>query len=154
MILISVRPSARSSICSKATTRRWTSWPSPSRCARRPYPYLHAEDIGIGVARAIRAACRAVRAASIWICRQACWARHGRDGGEKSLVKVIDPAPAQFPAPDAVDRALACFEGGQAPLIILGKGAAYAQADDLVRFVETAAFPIIAMSMAKGLLAG
>ncbi|MCB1374961.1 MAG: oxalyl-CoA decarboxylase, partial [Rhodobacteraceae bacterium] len=39
------------------------------------------------------------------------------------------------------------------PLIILGKGAAYAQADDLVRgFVEKTGIPYIAMSMAKGLL--
>ena len=36
---------------------------------------LHAADIGIALARAIRAAVRAVRAASISICRPSCSAR-------------------------------------------------------------------------------
>ena len=39
------------------------------------------------------------------------------------------------------------------PLIVLGKGAAYAQADDVIReFVETTGIPFLPMSMAKGLL--
>ena len=39
------------------------------------------------------------------------------------------------------------------PLIILGKGAAYAQADDAIRaFVEKSGIPYLPMSMAKGLL--
>src|SRR5262249_7729722 len=39
------------------------------------------------------------------------------------------------------------------PLIILGKGAAYAQADDDIRsWVETTGIPFLPMSMAKGLL--
>ena len=50
--------------------------------------------------------------------------------GAASLVKVIDPAPAQLPAPDAVARALDVLKSAEKPLIILGKGAAYAQADD------------------------
>ena len=45
------------------------------------------------------------------------------------------------------------LKGAKRPLIILGKGAAYAQCDELVRrFVETSGIPYIAMSMAKGLL--
>ena len=66
---------------------------------------------------------------------------------------MIDPAPAQTPAPHAVARALDVIKGAKKPLIILGKGAAYAQADDLVRqFVETSGIPYLPMSMAKGLL--
>ena len=73
--------------------------------------------------------------------------------GEKSLVKVIDPAPAQIPAPDAVKRALDVLKSAKRPLIILGKGAAYAQADDAIRsFVEKTGIPFLPMSMAKGLL--
>ena len=73
--------------------------------------------------------------------------------GKKSLVKVIDAAPAQIPAPDAVKRALDVLEGAKRPLIILGKGAAYAQADDAIRqFVEKSGVPFLPMSMAKGLL--
>ena len=53
--------------------------------------------------------------------------------GKKSLVKVIDAAPAQIPAPDAVKRALDVLKSAKRPLIILGKGAAYAQADDAIR---------------------
>lgn len=73
--------------------------------------------------------------------------------GEKSLVKVIDAAPAQLPAPDAVQRALKVIKSAKRPLIILGKGAAYAQADDDIRnFVEKSGIPYLPMSMAKGLL--
>jgi oxalyl-CoA decarboxylase len=73
--------------------------------------------------------------------------------GEKSLVKVIDPAPAQIPGPDAVTRALDVLRAAKRPLIILGKGAAYAQADDDIReLVEKSGIPFLPMSMAKGLL--
>ena len=73
--------------------------------------------------------------------------------GQKSLVKVIDAAPAQIPAPDAVKRALDVLKSAKKPLIILGKGAAYAQADDAIRqFVEKSGAPFLPMSMGKGLL--
>ena len=43
--------------------------------------------------------------------------------------------------------------GAKKPLIILGKGAAYAQADDAIRaFVEKSGAPFLPMSMGKGLL--
>src|SRR5450432_4686930 len=75
------------------------------------------------------------------------------EAGAKSLVKVIDPAPAQLPAPSAVKRALDVLKGAKRPLIILGKGAAYAQADDAIKtFVEKSGAPFLPMSMAKGLL--
>src|SRR5206468_564288 len=58
-----------------------------------------------------------------------------------------------IPAKDAVDRAVALLRGARRPLIILGKGAAYAQADADVRaLVETTRIPYVPMSMAKGLL--
>src|SRR6185369_6587281 len=66
---------------------------------------------------------------------------------------VVDPAPRQIPAPDAVQRALDVLSGAKRPLIILGKGAAYAQADaDIRALVEKSGSPYIPMSMAKGLL--
>jgi len=75
------------------------------------------------------------------------------EAGQKSLVKVIDPAPAQIPAPAAVKRALDVLKSSKRPLIILGKGAAYAQADDAIRaLVEKTGIPFLPMSMAKGLL--
>jgi len=115
---------------------------------------LHAEDIGIGVARAIRAAVSG-RPGGVCLDLPAKLFGQVMDAAEgaKSIVKVIDPAPAQLPAPDAVARALNVIKDAKKPLIILGKGAAYAQADDVVRsFVEASGIPYLPMSMAKGLL--
>jgi oxalyl-CoA decarboxylase len=115
---------------------------------------LHAQDIGIGVARAIRAACSG-RPGGVYLDLPAKLFAQVIDAaaGQKSLVKVVDPAPAQLPAPAAVKRALEVLKGAKRPLIILGKGAAYAQADDEIRtFVEKSGIPYLAMSMAKGLL--
>ena len=115
---------------------------------------LHAADIGIAVARAIRAAVSG-RPGGVYLDLPA--KLFGQvmeaEAGAKSLVKVIDPAPAQIPAPSAVRRALDLLKGAKRPLIILGKGAAYAQADEEIRqLVETSGIPYIPMSMAKGLL--
>lgn len=115
---------------------------------------LHAEDIGVGVARAIRAALSG-RPGGVYLDLPAKLLSQTMDAlaGEQSLIKVIDPAPSQFPAPEAFDRALDLLKNAKRPLIILGKGAAYAQADDDVRaFVEKTGIPYLPMSMAKGLL--
>ncbi|HET7381916.1 MAG TPA: oxalyl-CoA decarboxylase [Pseudolabrys sp.] len=115
---------------------------------------LHAADIGIGVARAIRAAVSG-RPGGVYLDLPAKLFSQVMDAtaGAKSLVKVIDPAPAQIPAPAAVKRALDVLKGAKRPLIILGKGAAYAQADDQIRaLVEKSGIPFLPMSMAKGLL--
>ncbi|HEX3503626.1 MAG TPA: oxalyl-CoA decarboxylase [Xanthobacteraceae bacterium] len=115
---------------------------------------LHAADIGIGIARAIRAAVSG-RPGGVYLDLPAKLFGQVMDAeaGKKSLVKVIDPAPAQIPAPAAVKRALDVLKSAKRPLIILGKGAAYAQADDAIRaFVERSGAPFLPMSMAKGLL--
>jgi oxalyl-CoA decarboxylase len=115
---------------------------------------LHAADIGIGVARAIRAAASG-RPGGVYLDLPGKLFSQVMDAeaGQKSLVKVIDPAPAQLPAPDAVRRALDVLESARRPLIILGKGAAYAQADAAIRaLVEKSGIPFLPMSMAKGLL--
>ncbi len=115
---------------------------------------LHAADIGIGLARAIRAAVSG-RPGGVYLDLPAKLFGQVMDAeaGRKSLVKVIDPATAQIPAPAAVKRALDVLKSAKRPLIILGKGAAYAQADDAIRaFVEKSGAPFLPMSMAKGLL--
>jgi oxalyl-CoA decarboxylase len=115
---------------------------------------LHAADIGIGVARAIRAAVSG-RPGGVYFDLPAKLFGQVMDAeaGRKSLVKVIDAAPAQIPAPEAVKRALDVLKSAKRPLIILGKGAAYAQADDAIRaFVEKSGAPFLPMSMGKGLL--
>jgi oxalyl-CoA decarboxylase len=118
------------------------------------YRIARVEDIGLGVARAIRTAIS------------------GRPGGvyldipgavlaevieEKtaahSIWRVVDPDPAQLPAPEAVDRALELLAQAQRPLMVLGKGAAYAQAENVIQqFVQQTGIPYLPMSMAKGLL--
>jgi oxalyl-CoA decarboxylase len=118
------------------------------------YRILHAQDIGIGLARAIRAAVSG-RPGGVYLDLPAKLFGQvmNAEAGRKSLVKVIDPAPAQIPAPDAVKRALDVLKSAKRPLIILGKGAAYAQADDAIRtFVEKSGAPFLPMSMGKGLL--
>src|SRR5436190_576632 len=115
---------------------------------------LHAADIGIGVARAIRAAVSG-RPGGVYLDLPAKLFSQVMDAqaGARSLVKVVDPAPAQLPAASAVKRALDVLRSAKRPLIILGKGAAYAQADDAIRaLIEKSGFPFLPMSMAKGLL--
>ncbi len=115
---------------------------------------LHAEDIGIAVARAIRAAVSG-RPGGVYLDLPAKLFGQvmNADAGAKSLVKVIDPAPEQLPSQASVKRALDVIKSAKKPLIILGKGAAYAQADDVVKsFVEKSGIPFLPMSMAKGLL--
>jgi oxalyl-CoA decarboxylase len=115
---------------------------------------LHAEDIGVGIARAIRAAVSG-RPGGVYLDFPAKLFGQVMDAaaGQRSLIKVVDAAPRQIPAPDAVQRALDVLKGAKRPLILLGKGAAYAQADDAIRtFVESSGIPYLPMSMAKGLL--
>ena len=115
---------------------------------------LHVEDIGIGIARAIRAAVSG-RPGGVYLDLPAKLFPQviEKEAGRKSLVKVIDAAPAQLPAPSAIDRALDVLKNAKRPLVIFGKGAAYAQADDDIRnFVEKSGVPFLQMSMAKGLL--
>src|SRR5438309_2377450 len=115
---------------------------------------LHAADIGIGLARAIRAAASG-RPGGVYLDLPGKLLGQvmNAEAGAKSLVKVIDAAPAQIPAPSAVKRALDVLKSAKRPLIILGKGAAYAQADDDIRaLIEKSGIPFLPMSMAKGLL--
>jgi oxalyl-CoA decarboxylase len=115
---------------------------------------LHAEDIGVGIARAIRAAVSG-RPGGVYLDLPAKLFPQTMDAeaGKKSLIKVVDPAPRQIPAQEAVQRAVALLKSAKRPLIILGKGAAYAQADaDIRALIEKTGIPYLPMSMAKGLL--
>jgi oxalyl-CoA decarboxylase len=123
--------------------------------AKAAYRVLHAEDIGVGIARAIRAALSG-RPGGVYLDLPAKLFAQSMDraAGKRTLIKVVDPAPRQIPAPEAVKRALDLLRSAKKPLIILGKGAAYAQADaDIKALVEKTAIPYLPMSMAKGLLA-
>lgn len=122
--------------------------------AKAAYRVDRPEDIGIGLARAIRTAVSG-RPGGVYLDLPAHVLSATLDAttAAQSLVPVVDPAPRQVPAPDSITRALNVLSKAERPLIILGKGAAYAQADaDIRAFIERTGIPFIPMSMAKGLL--
>ncbi|MCW2761555.1 MAG: putative oxalyl-CoA decarboxylase [Marmoricola sp.] len=122
--------------------------------AKAAYRIDRAEDIGLGVARAIRTAVSG-RPGGVYLDVPGEVLGEAIDAasGARTLWSLTDPAPRQLPAPEAVDRALALLAGAERPLVVLGKGAAYAQADEQIRsFIETTGLPFLPMSMAKGLL--
>ncbi len=122
--------------------------------AKAAYRVLHAEDIGIGVARAIRAAVSG-RPGGVYLDLPAKLLAQTMPAaaGRQSLVRVVDAAPRQLPSRDAVQRAIEVLKSAKRPLILLGKGAAYSQADSAIRtLVERTGIPYLPMSMAKGLL--
>jgi oxalyl-CoA decarboxylase len=122
--------------------------------AKAAFRVLHAEDIGVGIARAIRAAVSG-RPGGVYLDLPAKLFAQTMDAaaGKASLIKVVDPAPRQIPGQEAVKRAVDLLRAAKKPLIVLGKGAAYAQADNEIRsLVEKTGIPYLPMSMAKGLL--
>lgn len=122
--------------------------------AKAAYRISRVEDIGIGVARALRTAVSG-RPGGVYLDVPGTVLADAIDAGTAATTiwRVVDPAPRQLPAPEAVDRALDLLAQAQRPLIVLGKGAAYAQADNVIReFIETTGIPFLPMSMAKGLL--
>src|ERR1700727_1913177 len=95
---------------------------------------LHAADIGIGLARAIRAAVSG-RPGGVYLDLPAKLFGQVMDAeaGRNSLGEVIDVSAAQIPAPHAIKRALDVFKGAKRRLIILGKSTAYAQLPPAIR---------------------
>src|SRR5256712_8815864 len=113
--------------------------------AKAAFRVLHAEDIGVGIARAIRAA-DSGRPGGGYLDLPAKLFAQTLDAaaGRKSLIKVVDPAPKQIPGADAVKRAVELLNGAKKPLIVLGKGAAYAQADTEIRsLIEKTGIPYL-----------
>ncbi|OBB68595.1 oxalyl-CoA decarboxylase [Mycobacterium sp. 852014-50255_SCH5639931] len=122
--------------------------------AKAAYRISRVEDIGRGVARAIRTAISG-RPGGVYLDIPGDVLGQAMDAvaGAETVWRIVDPAPRQLPAPDAVERALRVLAKARRPLIVLGKGAAYAQVDNVIReFVEASGIPFLPMSMAKGLL--
>jgi 2-hydroxyacyl-CoA lyase 1 len=70
----------------------------------------------------------------------------------KQYPPVPDP-PRVMTDPSAVADAIAALKSAQNPLVIIGKGAAYARAEDEVRkFIETTQLPFLASPMGKGVV--
>lgn len=119
------------------------------------YRVLKAEDIPTGVVRAFRAAASG-RPGGVYldITTPALGEIVDRDKAEALLKDVpVDIAPAMLPAPEAVERAAKLLAGAKKPAFLLGKGAAYARVENLVKeLVDKTGIPYYPMSMAKGLL--
>lgn len=112
------------------------------------------QDIAIGVARAIRAALSG-RPGGVYLDITTAMLSTTMDVHEaqNSLFTPIDPIPVQIPCSTAVKRALKLLSNATKPLVIIGKGAAYSQAEtQLKEFIEKTGIPFLPMSMAKGVL--
>ena len=85
------------------------------------YRVLHAQDIGVGIARAIRSALSG-RPGGVYLDLPAKLFAQTMNAveGRNTLIQVVDPAPRQIPAPDSVQRALALLKVAKRPLVQLG----------------------------------
>ncbi len=114
----------------------------------------HAKDIPAAVARAYRAAVSG-RPGGVYIdmTTPALGEIMNREDAEKLFYEPVDIASPVAPNAESVARAVEIISQAKRPAILLGKGAAYAQAEDKIKtLVETYKIPYLAMSMAKGLL--
>ena len=111
------------------------------------------KDIPIGIARAVRTALSG-RPGGVYVDLPARLFGQTMSAAAADALQFtpVDPAPAQIPAADAIARAAEIIKSAKRPVIMLGKGAAYAQCDAEVKeFVESTGIPYLTMSMAKGL---
>ncbi|MDE6396118.1 MAG: hypothetical protein K2K84_02480, partial [Muribaculaceae bacterium] len=114
----------------------------------------HAKDIPSAVARAYRAAVSG-RPGGVYIdmTTPALGEIMNREDAEKLFYEPVDVYSEVAPNAESVKRAVEVLSNAKRPAILLGKGAAYAQAEDKIKeLVDTYKIPYLAMSMAKGLL--
>lgn len=72
---------------------------------------------------------------------------------EKLFYTPVDLCPSVVPSEESVNRAVNLLASAKKPVIIIGKGAAYARVEDkLKKLIESTGIPYYPMSMAKGLL--
>lgn len=118
------------------------------------YSINHIRDIPIAIARAVRTAVSG-RPGAVYVnlSHEMLTGSMPADEAQKALFKPVDVTPKQLPDPAAVTRAAEMLKNAKKPLVLLGKGAAYAQADaDIKALIEETGIPFLPMSMAKGLL--
>lgn len=114
----------------------------------------YAKDIPAAVARAYRAAVSG-RPGGVYIdmTTPALAEVMNREDAEKLFFTPVDVYAEVAPNVASISRAAEAILSAKKPAILLGKGAAYAQVEDLLKeLVDTYKIPYLAMSMAKGLL--
>ncbi len=127
--------------------------------AARPYVKAafrcsHAKDIPAALARAYRAAVSG-RPGGVYIdmTTPALGEIMDADEVEKLYYTPADVYSAVAPNPDAIKAACETLSAAKKPVVLLGKGAAYAQVDDKIKkLIESYKIPYLPMSMAKGLM--
>lgn len=112
------------------------------------------EDIPLAVARAMHAACSGRPGAVYLDFPDDTVGQTLQDSqAEADLWTATDPAPAMPPAEGSIQAAAELLASASKPLIVLGKGAALAQAEhEVAEFIGKTDIPYQPMSMAKGLL--
>ncbi|MDE7510006.1 MAG: oxalyl-CoA decarboxylase, partial [Muribaculaceae bacterium] len=114
----------------------------------------YAKDIPSAVARAYRAAVSG-RPGGVYIdmTTPALGETMSREEAEKLFFTPVDVYSQVKPNDEAVERAAEVLASAKRPAILLGKGAAYAHSETLLKeLVEKYNIPYLPMSMAKGLL--
>ena len=75
------------------------------------------------------------------------------DDNEVQMAATIPEPPRMQAVPEDVEAALDAMESAERPLVIVGKGMAWAQAEDEVRaFIERTQLPFLASPMGKGVM--
>lgn len=117
------------------------------------YRVDRAEDMGLAVARAVRTAVSG-RPGGVYLDLPAATVSDTvAQKSDANIYKVVDPAPKQLPSDEAINRAVELLNNAKHPVLLLGKGAAYAQAEDEIRELVTKTnIPFLPMSMAKGVV--
>ncbi len=118
------------------------------------YRVNRAEDIPTAVTRAYRAAISG-RPGGVYldITTPALGQILDHDVADALFSQPVDLQPAMIPSAESVDRALQLLASAKKPAIVIGKGAAQARVEDLLKeLVEKTGIPFYPMSMAKGVL--
>lgn len=114
-----------------------------------------AQDMGVAIARAIRAAVSG-RPGGVYVDLPAdtiAQLDQEVDQPDLGVYEIVDAAPKQEPSDAAVERAVDMIKNAKNPLLIIGKGAAYDQAEEqLQKLVNETHIPFLPMSMAKGVI--
>ncbi len=114
----------------------------------------HAKDIPSALARAYRAAVSG-RPGGVYIDMTTPALAEIMDASEaeKLFYTPVDIYSAVVPNEQSVERAADIIASAKRPAVLIGKGAAYAGAEDrLKKLIETYGIPYLPMSMAKGVL--
>lgn len=118
------------------------------------YRVNKAEDIPLAVVRAFRAAVSG-RPGGVYldITTPALGQVMDREAAEALFFTPVDLKPSVVPSDESVERAVELLANAKKPAILIGKGAAQARVEGLLKeLVEKTGIPYYPMSMAKGVL--